>query len=349
MKQVVKIEECPNWATFEKGEEVQIGYWDDGHSIFPERIPVMIEGDCDVLGYLPKDVSAAIIKSDADAVLGVVVADRENEGDDFIVEIEYDENAGKKKAEAKRIEEEEIKRNKEGKASKREAAGIVIHNEGKYLVKVPRSTRQMTIPKSVIWIGSEAFIESEIETIVIPGNVKEIGDRAFEDCNELKDVVIEEGVEKIGRCAFWRCRSLKSILIPASVKRIEPMAFEICGELEMVRMPSELEYKGFSLFSGCDKLDVLLSPNGKCCWKVLKIRGDVVIPEGVEEIADDAFANYAKLDRLILPKTLKNANGLNVRVKEILVRSHIDLSGCNFYTDPIPANEQEAERLKKTR
>ncbi|WP_181817595.1 leucine-rich repeat protein, partial [Metamycoplasma hominis] len=43
---------------------------------------------------------------------------------------------------------------------------------------------------------------AKIESITIPGSVKEIGESAFSGCKNLKEVILNEGLEKIGAKAF---------------------------------------------------------------------------------------------------------------------------------------------------
>ncbi|RBI34055.1 leucine-rich repeat domain-containing protein, partial [Metamycoplasma hominis] len=41
-----------------------------------------------------------------------------------------------------------------------------------------------------------------MESITIPGSVKEIGESAFSGCENLKEVILNEGLERIGDYAF---------------------------------------------------------------------------------------------------------------------------------------------------
>ncbi|RBI35235.1 leucine-rich repeat domain-containing protein, partial [Metamycoplasma hominis] len=68
-------------------------------------------------------------------------------------------------------------------------------------------------------IGAEAFYHKNIESITIPGSVKEIGERAFLGCRNLEEVILNEGLEKIGVRAFLNTK-IESITIPDSVKEI---------------------------------------------------------------------------------------------------------------------------------
>ncbi len=64
------------------------------------------------------------------------------------------------------------------------------------------------------------------ETIVVlPDNVVEIGERAFESCTRVEKIVLPDNVKKIQSEAFYCCTNLQEINIPASVSSIAPDIF----------------------------------------------------------------------------------------------------------------------------
>jgi len=73
-------------------------------------------------------------------------------------------------------------------------------------------------------IGTNAFSNNKITSIIIPGNVEYIGNGAFEN-NMIRSVTIGNGVKMIGAAAF-RDNKIISIRIPASVTEIDYFAFE---------------------------------------------------------------------------------------------------------------------------
>ena len=73
-------------------------------------------------------------------------------------------------------------------------------------------------------IGEEAFMESDLESIVIPSKVKKIEIRAFYGCRKLNDVIIRDGVEEIGDQAFGEAPLLRTLVVPPSVKKIGKQA-----------------------------------------------------------------------------------------------------------------------------
>lgn len=80
---------------------------------------------------------------------------------------------------------------------------------------------KLILPSCATKVCKGAFNNSEIESIVIPGNIKTIEDKAFGNSSvpnsSLSNVEIGYGVESIGSYAFAYCSALKNVKIPASV------------------------------------------------------------------------------------------------------------------------------------
>ena len=101
--------------------------------------------------------------------------------------------------------------------------------------------KTINIPSSVTYIGYGAFAESGIETVTIPGTVKEIADLAFYRCYKLTSVTIGDGVETIGDMAFYECTELGSITIPGSVKVVQDQTFACCYSLKYLELLEGVE------------------------------------------------------------------------------------------------------------
>ena len=105
----------------------------------------------------------------------------------------------------------------------------------KTLDNVKEDTKKIVIPNDVKRIGNWAFFNcTYLKSIEIPNSVKSIGEWAFRDCTSLTSIKIPESVESIGYGAFWNCTSLESIEISESVEYIRKWAFQHCTSLEEV-------------------------------------------------------------------------------------------------------------------
>lgn len=72
---------------------------------------------------------------------------------------------------------------------------------------------KIEIAETVTRIGDAAIQSTELETLVIPDNVREIGIQAIIDNQKLKTVVIGSGVEEIGIMALDENKSLEAIYL----------------------------------------------------------------------------------------------------------------------------------------
>ena len=72
---------------------------------------------------------------------------------------------------------------------------------------------KIEIAETVTRIGNAAIQSTELETLVIPDNVREIGIQAIIDNQKLKTVVIGSGVEEIGIMALDENKSLEAIYL----------------------------------------------------------------------------------------------------------------------------------------
>ena len=192
----------------------------------------------------------------------------------------------------------------------------------------------VTIPESVTSIGYAAFMGcTGLTSVTIPGSVSSIGVSAFSNCSSLTSVTIPESVTFIKGSAFSGCTGLTSVTIPESVTFIEASAFRDCTGLTSVTIPEGVTSIGYQAFGGCTSLSEISIPesvdsigesafsgtawlearrkedplvtvngiliDGMCC------EGDVVIPEGVTRIMNDAFIRSA-LTSVTIPGSVRS-------------------------------------------
>lgn len=187
---------------------------------------------------------------------------------------------------------------------------------------------------------------SKIEYVKLGDGITKIGNHAFEKCSNLTDVELSSKVEAIGSEAFYYCSSLQKIVIPKSVKTIEFRTFMGCENLKKVELPDELNEISSQAFNYCSKLDYIkfptklasisedafkncnalsnidipsleswmnISQDSHWCTAVhLLLNGEeitnLVIPNSVKVIKDNAFYNCGYIKTVIFPKTVEKIN-----------------------------------------
>ena len=160
---------------------------------------------------------------------------------------------------------------------------------------------------------------SALARVSFPAGLEEIGDAAFSGCAALASLSLPRWLRSVGASAFEGCASLASLDVPDGVEWIGPRAFADCASLVRVAIPAGVEVIETDAFAGCGALadlsvdpanpwyavrdGLLLARNGT--ELVRGVDGDVVVPAGVEEIADGAFSGSAGMTGVALPPGLR--------------------------------------------
>lgn len=190
--------------------------------------------------------------------------------------------------------------------------------------------------------------------------VFKIGDRAFSNCTNSFKIVLPEGIQEIGNGAFSGCTRLASIILPNTLRTIGYGAFDDCRALSKIVIPKGvMELRG-AILGGCtDLVSIIVDPDNSVydsrggCNAIIETESNtlidgcttttipndiavigersfydipitkIIIPEGVTEIADEAFGRdgfgetesafrrndngntQSTLISVVLPKSLK--------------------------------------------
>ena len=157
--------------------------------------------------------------------------------------------------------------------------------------------RHVKLSKNLKKIESYAFSECGIDSLEIPAGVTEIGDYAFSS-NALTSVALPDTLLKIGNCAFANGfvydeqMGNRCVSVPDSVIEIGAGAFKDCF-LQDIKLPNQAKLYGLSAFLGNNL-------------------SSVVFPEGVESLTTPAIMGNEKLNRLYLPRSLKELSPLAI-------------------------------------
>ena len=100
--------------------------------------------------------------------------------------------------------------------------------------------QSVTLPSGLTEIAVSAFSRSGLTNVTIPASVVTIGSEAFGNCNNLTSVIFDgnSSITTIGAGAFMDCTSLGSVTLPASVTSVENFAFQNCNNLTTLKLSS---------------------------------------------------------------------------------------------------------------
>ncbi|GFP75534.1 leucine-rich repeat protein [Clostridium fungisolvens] len=176
------------------------------------------------------------------------------------------------------------------------------------------SDKNIVIPSSidghtVTSIGSNAFREKPLTSVVIPDTVTSIGGFAFYYCSSLTSITIPNSVTSIGDSAFAYCISLTNISLPASLNKIGNSTFQDCKALKEITIPSSVTSIGTYAFLECFSLTNIIIPSsvtyiGEGAFKDCKILKSVVMPDSVTNVGNYLFYNCQALSSVRLSNNL---------------------------------------------
>ena len=179
-------------------------------------------------------------------------------------------------------------------------------------------------------------------TYDIPVGVREITNNAFSYCHNLIEVVIPEGVETIGEFAFCDCYKITSITIPSSVTSLRYNAFRDCSGLKTVvwnakKCQSPKGYVDGAPFPEPTSFifgDEVESIPSQLCYR-MKL-SSIVLPNGLKEIGDDAFAECKLLVSIKLPANLETignrAFSMCKKITYVKIPNSVKIIGSNAFS-----------------
>ena len=141
---------------------------------------------------------------------------------------------------------EEIKVSPKNKAyDSRDNCNAIIQTNINVIIAGCKKTK---ILKSVKEIAQEAFYGCDIQKVVIPQNIKNIGAQAFGKCKSMREVVIEKGCKEIGPYAFMCNHNLSKVTLPDGLLCLREGAFADCPNLNVLKVGKGLKEIGCGVF-----------------------------------------------------------------------------------------------------
>lgn len=160
---------------------------------------------------------------------------------------------------------------------------VVINSSYKGVVTIPEKVTYDSVVYDVRGIYIAAFYNcSDIDSIILPNSIDDIGKYAFSGCTNLTEICFPEGLKWIGHHAFSGCTKLKSAELPISLSNLEEGAFKGCLNLQKVIIPKGITYMSGDVFSECTGLKeiilmssspVRINNNGSAFYYIFNFNG----------------------------------------------------------------------------
>lgn len=173
------------------------------------------------------------------------------------------------------------------------------------------SLKTVSLPKTTV-IAADAFRFCPNLVSVDMPVVKTIGEHAFSGCGSLKKIELPESVESIGERAFYESKALEDVTFATLDMTVGEYAFAGLENLKTVHAPDVIGWISF----GFGKY--AFSSYGLYIGDTLVT--DVVIPDGINEIGEYAFACCTSI------KTVDTGRQLTI------IGAHA-FDGCTALTD----------------
>lgn len=147
----------------------------------------------------------------------------------------------------------------------------------------------------------------------LPPTLKSIRAYGFYNCTNLDLAELPDGIEYLGTYAFMACPNIKFTKIPSSVKHIGLGCFQGVGIENLTMSTNNFESMGTTVFSGCKSLKAvtisqdehILTDIPDSTFNGCMELEDIILPDTIETIGQNAFNNAPLTNLHKLPTSLK--------------------------------------------
>ena len=174
---------------------------------------------------------------------------------------------------------------------------------------------RIILPEDITEIGDNAFEYAvNLKTINFPQALKRIGDYSFYTCKALtaEKIVFPEGLETIGESCFEACKGMRrEIVLPSTIRELGDASFRQCWAYKM-NFPASLEKIGFMAFSGSRLEEVYFEGPGHLVFDPVGFQfyanyelKRMRLPEGLTTIPTSFLESSIYVESVELPSTLE--------------------------------------------
>ncbi len=173
------------------------------------------------------------------------------------------------------------------------------------LIKYIGESEEAYVPEGVVSIGSLAFADTEVRTVIMPFSLRSVESFAFYNARNISKVHFQEGITKIGDSSFRDCESLETVNFPVSLLLLGDSCFQNTGIVKVVINSSISTLPQFA-FANCNKLEnVVLGKEvigiGKGAFCNCKALKSTTFSNRFEYIGNYSFVGCNRLDSIDAP------------------------------------------------
>ena len=108
--------------------------------------------------------------------------------------------------------------------------------------------KELKIPNTLETMGNMCFSESDVEKVILPDSLLDVGSGVFSKCLRLKEINIPGSINTIPQRMLEGCNSIKSIVVGNGITSIDSYAFYNSGIVE-ITLPISIKEIGKDVFN----------------------------------------------------------------------------------------------------
>lgn len=175
------------------------------------------------------------------------------------------------------------------------------------------SLTQVVLPQDLTALPVNAFRNcSGLESVDLPSTVTQIGEYAFSGCTSLQTLVLPDGILDIGSHAFGNCTALQTLNLPSGIETMGANPFAYCSgltiESDRFTVQNDILYDDTLLICALSRTADQIQ-EGTVSIAPYAFEGSqfdsIVLPDGILDIEDGAFADCASLISVSVPASVQ--------------------------------------------
>lgn len=189
--------------------------------------------------------------------------------------------------------------------------GVLFNKDKTILLHFPSSrTGTYTIPSTVKEVGTSAFANSNITSVIFPLSLETISKSAFQYSKKLAeaDFTFCTSLKSIGEASFSSSEALQSVHLPGSLATINENAFNWCANLAIVTFaqPSSLTKIAYAAFNGTKLAYMVIPPSvndlgNSATFSNCTALKEIVLPSEITKIPSTLFYGCSNLNSITIP------------------------------------------------